>query len=121
MQPISGRSIYDEHLDAKGEGFHHVKLYYKDCAKAVEEYAKRGYPVIQCGKIDEDEHYYLDTEKDFRLHDRARQCRPHPRRRAPLSGMTPPLNAFRCWRREKTIGRSRLSPAARIAPTLAGR
>ena len=65
MQPISGRSIYDEHLDAKGEGFHHVKLYYKDCARAVEEYARRGYPVIQCGRIDEDEHYYLDTEKDF--------------------------------------------------------
>jgi hypothetical protein len=65
MQPISGRSIYDEHLDAKGEGFHHVKLFYADCAKAVEEYAKRGYPVIQQGKIDEDEHYYLDTEKDF--------------------------------------------------------
>jgi hypothetical protein len=65
MQPISGRSIYDEHLDAKGEGFHHVKLFYADCARAVEEYAKRGYPVIQQGKIDEDEHYYLDTEKDF--------------------------------------------------------
>jgi hypothetical protein len=21
--------------------------------------------VLQCGKIDDDEHYYLDTEKDF--------------------------------------------------------
>jgi hypothetical protein len=65
MQPISGRSIYDEHLDAKGEGFHHVKLFYADCAKAVADYAKRGYPVIQQGRIDDDEHYYLDTEKDF--------------------------------------------------------
>lgn len=65
MQPISGRSIYDEHLETKGEGFHHVKLYYPDCAKAVAEYERRGYRVIQCGRIDEDEHYYLDTEKDF--------------------------------------------------------
>ena len=65
MQPISGRSIYDEHLDAKGEGFHHVKLYYPDCATAVAEYQRRGYPVIQCGRIDDDEHYYLDTERDF--------------------------------------------------------
>ena len=65
MQPVSGRSIYDEHLDAKGEGLHHVKLYYRDCAAAVAEYERRGYPVIQSGKFDEDEHYYFDTEKDF--------------------------------------------------------
>jgi hypothetical protein len=65
MQPISGYSIYDEHLEKHGESFHHVKLYYADCAKAVAEYAKRGYPVIQQGRIDDDEHYYLDTQKDF--------------------------------------------------------
>jgi hypothetical protein len=65
MAPISGYSIYDEHLEKHGEGFHHVKLFYRDCAKAVADYAKRGYPVIQQGRIDEDEHYYLDTVKDF--------------------------------------------------------
>ena len=32
---------------------------------AVTDYARRGYPVIQSGRFDEDEHYYLDTEKDF--------------------------------------------------------
>ena len=31
----------------------------------IAEYAKRGYPVIQQGRIDEDAHYYLDTQKDF--------------------------------------------------------
>jgi methylmalonyl-CoA/ethylmalonyl-CoA epimerase len=65
IQPVRGRSIYDEFLDAKGEGLHHVKLFYSDCAQAVAEYARRGYQVIQSGKFDEDEHYYLDTEKDF--------------------------------------------------------
>ena len=35
MQPISGYSIYDEFLERKGEGLHHVKLYHADCAKAV--------------------------------------------------------------------------------------
>ena len=65
MQPISGRSIYDEFLETKGEGLHHVKLFHADCAKAVAAYERRGYPVIQSGKFDEDEHYYLDTEKDF--------------------------------------------------------
>ena len=65
IQPVTGRSIYDEHLETKGEGLHHVKLCHADCAKAVAHYAARGYPVIQSGKFDEDEHYYLDTEKDF--------------------------------------------------------
>jgi hypothetical protein len=65
MQPISGYSIYDEHLEKHGEGFHHVKLFYSDCARAVADYAARGYPVMQQGRIDEDEHYYLDTAKDF--------------------------------------------------------
>ena len=65
IQPLTGYSIYDEHLERRGEGLHHIKLYYADCAKAVRDYASRGYPVLQCGKIDDDEHYYLDTENDF--------------------------------------------------------
>ena len=44
---------------------HHVKLYYADCAKAVADFERRGYPVTQSGKFDEDWHAYLDTEKDF--------------------------------------------------------
>jgi methylmalonyl-CoA/ethylmalonyl-CoA epimerase len=65
IQPVRGRSIYDEHLETRGEGLHHIKLYFADCAKAVADYASRGYAVTQSGKFDEDEHYYLDTEKDF--------------------------------------------------------
>ena len=34
-------------------------------AEAVADFAARGYPVIQSGRFDDDEHYYLDTEKDF--------------------------------------------------------
>jgi methylmalonyl-CoA/ethylmalonyl-CoA epimerase len=65
IQPLTGYSIYDEHLEKFGEGLHHIKLYHADCQKAVAEYEKRGYPVLQCGKIDDDEHYYLDTARDF--------------------------------------------------------
>ena len=65
MQPLTGRSIYDEHLDKHGEGLHHVKLFHADCAKAVERYKRHGYPVIQSGQFDDDVHYYFDTEKDF--------------------------------------------------------
>lgn len=65
MQPLTGYSIYDEHLEKHGEGLHHIKLFYADCKKAVADFARKGYPVIQSGRIDDDEHYYLDTEKDF--------------------------------------------------------
>jgi methylmalonyl-CoA/ethylmalonyl-CoA epimerase len=62
IQPLTGYSIYDEFLEKKGEGFHHVKEWVDDCAKAVEEFKENGIEVIQSGKIDEDEFYYLDTE-----------------------------------------------------------
>lgn len=62
MQPLTGRSIYDEFLETKGEGIHHYKLYYRDCRKAVKDFESRGYAVIQSGNIGEDEFYYLETE-----------------------------------------------------------
>ena len=65
IQPLTGYSIYDEHLERRGEGLHHIKLYYTDCQRSITDFTKRGYPVIQCGRFDEDEHYYLETEKDF--------------------------------------------------------
>lgn len=65
IQPVSGYSIYNEHLDKHGEVLHHIKLFYADCKKAIAGFEARGYPVIQSGQYAGDEHYYLDTEKDF--------------------------------------------------------
>jgi methylmalonyl-CoA/ethylmalonyl-CoA epimerase len=65
MQPVSGYSIYNEYLEQNKGGFHHAKIYFKDCLKAVADLKRKGYEVIQSGKIGEDEFYYLDTEKDF--------------------------------------------------------
>ena len=39
LQPVSGYCIYDEHLERKGEGLHHIKLYHADYAAAVADYA----------------------------------------------------------------------------------
>lgn len=63
MQPLTGQSVYTEFLESRGEGLHHLKLYYKDVEKAVEDYKAKGYSVIQSGGIGEDLYYYLDTEK----------------------------------------------------------
>ncbi|MGE5605558.1 MAG: VOC family protein [Bacteroidota bacterium] len=65
MQPLTGRSIYDEFLEEKGEGLHHIKFYYKDCQKILAEFKAKGIDVIQSGKFDEDEFYYLDTKETF--------------------------------------------------------
>jgi methylmalonyl-CoA/ethylmalonyl-CoA epimerase len=48
-----------------GDGLHHVKEWVEDCQKELLEYKKRGIEVLQSGKFDEDEHYYLDTESTF--------------------------------------------------------
>jgi len=63
VQPLTGRSLYDEHLERHGEGLHHIKFYYPDCAKALADFAQRGFSVIQSGKFDSDEFYYFDTEE----------------------------------------------------------
>ena len=62
MQPLSGESVYTHFLEKKGEGIHHIKEWVDDCAAAIEVYRKKGIGVIQSGKYDEDEFYYLDTE-----------------------------------------------------------
>jgi hypothetical protein len=65
MQPLSGESVYTHFLEKKGEGIHHIKEWVDDCAETVEEYRKKGISVIQSGKYDEDEFYYLDTEPEI--------------------------------------------------------
>ncbi len=62
MKPIDGYSIYNEFLEKHGEGFQHIKFYYKDCQKAIADLAKKGYEVIQSGRIGDDEFYYLATD-----------------------------------------------------------
>jgi hypothetical protein len=62
MQPLKGPNLYYDYLEKKGEGIHHIKEWVDDCQNTIEEYGKRGINVIQSGKYDEDEFYYLDTE-----------------------------------------------------------
>lgn len=63
IQPLKGPNIYYDFLEKKGEGLHHIKEWVDDCQRSIEEYRKKGIYVIQSGKFDEDEFYYLDTEQ----------------------------------------------------------
>jgi hypothetical protein len=64
IQPIKGPNIYWDHLKRRGPGLHHVKDVMPDdrLAEAVASFESRGIRVMQTGWIDDDVHYYLDTE-----------------------------------------------------------
>jgi hypothetical protein len=64
LEPLEGPSIYKEFLEQKGGGAHHVACYkVPDVREALTNFKKMGIEVLQSGKFDEVEFYYLDTEK----------------------------------------------------------
>jgi hypothetical protein len=65
IQNLSGETVYTHFLKKKGEGIHHIKEWVDDCAKSIEAYASKGVQVIQSGKFDGDEFYYLDLEPEL--------------------------------------------------------
>lgn len=66
IEPMEGPSIYKEFLEERGEGPHHIACYKaRDVQKALSAFKDMGIEVLQSGKIDEVEFYYLDTEKIF--------------------------------------------------------
>lgn len=65
IQPIAGSNIYWDSLERKGECIHHFKIVLQDdeALKAyVQELEAKGMKVTQTGWIDNDVHYYLDSE-----------------------------------------------------------
>jgi methylmalonyl-CoA/ethylmalonyl-CoA epimerase len=64
IQPLEGRTVYDEHLEAVGEGFHHTCVTYptRDAFEdARRTLASRGLEIIQQGKVgDAAEFCYFD-------------------------------------------------------------
>lgn len=64
IQPLEGRTVYDEHLESVGEGFHHTCVTYltreafDDARRTLES---RGLEIIQHGKVgDAAEFCYFD-------------------------------------------------------------
>ena len=64
IQPLKGRSIYDEFLEEKGEGAHHVCYNVEDLDKEIADMAKAGFKVIQTGGIAGVKWAYFDTDRD---------------------------------------------------------
>src|SRR5690348_5935566 len=66
IQPVSGPSIYQEHLDRNGEGVQHIAVMqhsWDDSAAMKRHWADQGADVLMYGRIgDSIEFYYLDTD-----------------------------------------------------------
>jgi methylmalonyl-CoA/ethylmalonyl-CoA epimerase len=69
IQPIAGPNIYWDFLRRRGPGLHHIKDVMSDAElpAALDSFAARGIRVMQTGWIDDDVHYYLDTEATLGL------------------------------------------------------
>lgn len=64
IQPVYGPTIYEQFLQAKGEGLHHIKeqIDEGELDSVIAAYRDRGIGVMQTGQFDVDVHYYLATE-----------------------------------------------------------
>ena len=71
VEPLEGRTIYNDFLDEHGEGIHHVAFAGREeggsempYGEQIAEFVKRGFPVIQSGLLkDVARFHYFDTEE----------------------------------------------------------
>ena len=92
IEPLDqGATIYQEFLDERGEGLHHLGYYVADIDDAIAEMEARGYPVLQSGRgfrngprrrlrlLRYRIHVWLHRRSDrtTQNHARARICRRH--------------------------------------------
>ena len=47
--PLKGPTVYDEYLNAHGEGFHHLAFDVDDMDKASADWTQKGFPIVQSG------------------------------------------------------------------------
>jgi methylmalonyl-CoA epimerase len=68
IQPNGEKSTWQDFLDKKGEGIHHIAFLVNDTKKILETCEKEGIKCIQQGKYGDasGEYAYLDTAKDFK-------------------------------------------------------
>ena len=85
VEPLDGRTIYHEFLEAHGEGIHHVAFAGGDKPydAQIAEFEARGFPVIQSGLLkDVVRFHYFDTEEatgtTFEIYDPKGRDLPEP-------------------------------------------
>ncbi len=62
IQPLKGRSIYDEFLEEKGEGLHHLAFFVDDIDAEIADVEKKGFKVVQTGAMPNTKWAYLESD-----------------------------------------------------------
>jgi methylmalonyl-CoA/ethylmalonyl-CoA epimerase len=66
IEPLTGPSIYTEHLEDHGEGLHHVACFaFDDPEGTVEAFEDAGMSVLQSGVYGETPYWYVDTAEEL--------------------------------------------------------
>ncbi|MBW2154949.1 MAG: VOC family protein [Deltaproteobacteria bacterium] len=62
IQPLQGKTIYDELLAARGEGLHHIGCVIQNLSGRIEIFQTLGLQVLQSGRREGASWAYMDTE-----------------------------------------------------------
>jgi methylmalonyl-CoA/ethylmalonyl-CoA epimerase len=67
IEPMGGESTWQEVLDRKGEGLHHIAFWVEGMQKSVDFLKAHEIPMIQRGDMGEGQFAYFDAEKQLGL------------------------------------------------------
>ena len=65
IEPLGGDSTWQEVLDRRGEGVHHVAFWTEDMAASARDLRGRGVNLVQRGDMGEGQYAYFDGEKEL--------------------------------------------------------
>lgn len=60
IQPLGGKSTWQEFLDTHGEGLHHIAFAVKDINSVEKQFDQQGFPTVQLGGWDGGAYSYVD-------------------------------------------------------------
>lgn len=67
IEPDEHPSTWREHLETKGEGFHHIAFYIKDMQGTVTKLAEYGMSEVQKAEYTGGRYSYIDSFKDLKI------------------------------------------------------
>lgn len=68
IEPTTGPNLYEDHLEAHGEGLHHVAYFgwsEAETYEVIEAFEAAGMPVVQSGNYLGTDFWYLDTAEEL--------------------------------------------------------
>lgn len=67
IEPVGGPSTWQEHLDTRGEGVHHIAFRVPDMEESLAHLNAQGIPAVQRGDFKGGSYAYCDSTKDLKV------------------------------------------------------